>query len=146
MELASSWLCCKRCLLQDVGKPNLVHWSWIEEVGVQDGSWFVFDRKNPLFKTCYWLLFLVARRGWVWFGAFHGRVLRYRTRAQATLVLDRFFGIWPSEVVRTNEVCWLPSKVGLCCCRVLLWQGNGAEQCARQRVSAVGHGLWLLAS
>ena len=44
-------------LLSYVGKPNLVHWSWIEEVGVQDGSWFVFDRKNPLFKTCYWLLF-----------------------------------------------------------------------------------------
>ena len=25
-----------------------------------------------------------------------------------------------SEVVGINEVCWLPSKVGLCCCSVML--------------------------
>lgn len=42
MELASSWLCCKRCLLQDVGKARLCYvglCSWQEEGKAVMRSW-----------------------------------------------------------------------------------------------------------
>ena len=58
------------------------------------------------------------------------------------MLLVCFCASGQGQCTANSRVSWRECERGLVgLLLVLLWQGSGAEQCARQRVSAVGHGL-----